>query len=57
MGEGLVNYPLFIKRLHEIGYDGAITIEREISGEKQIQDILSAKSILENLFDENGCRE
>lgn len=56
MGEGLVNYPLFIKRLKEIGYDGAITIEREISGEKQIEDILMAKGILEKLFDEYGCR-
>lgn len=57
MGEGLVNYPLFIRRLKEIGYDGAITIEREISGEKQIQDIIMAKELLEKLFDENCCKE
>ncbi|MCQ2428030.1 MAG: sugar phosphate isomerase/epimerase [Clostridia bacterium] len=50
LGEGRVNYPLFIARLKELGYDGAITIEREISGEKQIEDILSAKAILEKLI-------
>lgn len=54
MGEGLVNYPLFIKRLHEAGYDGAITIEREIKGEKQVEDILMAKSLLEGIFKDLG---
>ena len=54
MGEGLVNYPLFIKRLHEAGYDGAITIEREIKGEKQVEDILMAKSVLEGIFKDLG---
>lgn len=52
MGEGLVNYPVFIRRLHEYGYDGAITIEREIRGDKQIEDILSAKAMLEGIFKE-----
>ena len=50
MGEGKVNYPAFIARLKEIGYDGCITIEREISGEEQIKDILYAKELLESLF-------
>ena len=50
MGEGRVNYPLFIKKLKEIGYDGAITIEREISGEKQIEDIIRARDMLNGLF-------
>ena len=52
MGEGLVNYPLFIRRLHEYGYEGAITIEREIRGDKQIEDILSAKTLLEGIYAE-----
>ncbi|MBO5452474.1 MAG: sugar phosphate isomerase/epimerase [Clostridia bacterium] len=50
LGEGKVNYPQFISRLREIGYDGAITIEREISGEKQISDIKNAKEYLNSLI-------
>lgn len=50
LGQGRVDYPRFIAALKEKGYDGAITIEREISGEKQIEDILSAKKILEELI-------
>ena len=50
MGEGRVDYPRFIAKLKEIGYDGAITIEREISGEKQIEDIRMAKALLEKLI-------
>jgi len=47
-----VNFPALIKRLKEVGYDGPITIEREISGEKQIEDILYAKHFLEKLIQE-----
>lgn len=47
LGEGDVNFPALISRLKEFGYDGTITIEREISGEKQIADILTAKERLE----------
>ena len=50
MGQGRVNYPAFIAKLKEIGYDGAITIEREISGEEQTRDILAAKTLLESLM-------
>ena len=50
MGEGKVNYPAFVAKLKEIGYDGPITIEREISGEEQIKDILRAKKMLEELI-------
>ena len=50
IGEGKVNFPLFVAKLKEIGYDGTITIEREISGEQQIKDILSAKTLLEGLI-------
>ena len=52
LGEGRVNYPAFIKKLKEIGYDGAITIEREISGDQQIADIKAAKTLLEQLWNE-----
>lgn len=50
LGAGKVNYPAFIARLKEIGYDGPITIEREISGDQQIKDILMAKKLLEDLI-------
>lgn len=50
LGQGKVNYPLFIRRLKEIGYEGDITIEREISGERQKKDILMAKELLEGLI-------
>lgn len=50
IGDGKVNYPAFISRLKEIGYNGAITIEREISGDQQIEDIKYAKEFLEKLI-------
>lgn len=50
LGEGKVNFPVFVAKLKEIGYPGDITIEREISGEKQKKDILSAKAVLETLI-------
>ncbi len=50
MGDGKVNYPEFIKKLKEIGYDGPITIEREIAGDEQIKDIIYAKEMLEELW-------
>ncbi len=53
LGDGKVNYPAFIKKLKEIGYDGPITIEREISGDEQTQDIIYAKELLEKLIAQN----
>ena len=49
IGQGKVNFPAFIKRLKEIGYRGPLTIEREISGPKQMEDIRAAKTYLEKL--------
>ena len=50
LGEGKVNFPCFINKLKEVGYDGTLTIEREISGEQQIKDIKAAKIFLEELI-------
>ena len=50
LGQGKVNFPCFIFRLKEMGYDGPITIEREISGEQQKKDILEAIKLLEPLI-------
>ena len=52
LGEGKVNIRALVARLKEVGYDGALTIEREISGDQQVKDILMAKSLLENLIQE-----
>lgn len=50
LGEGKVNYPMLLKKLKEAGYDGDISIEREIEGPKQREDILKAKAMLEELI-------
>ena len=50
IGDGKVNFPEFIKKLKAVGYDGAITIEREISGDEQTKDIIHAKELLESLM-------
>jgi sugar phosphate isomerase/epimerase len=50
LGKGRVNFPRFIARLKELGYDGPITIEREISGEQQRKDILEAIEFLKGLI-------
>jgi sugar phosphate isomerase/epimerase len=50
LGEGAVHGPEWIKTLLELNYRGPLTIEREISGEEQKQDILRAKSLLEGLL-------
>jgi sugar phosphate isomerase/epimerase len=47
VGQGKVRFPEFLKRLKEIGFDGELIIEREISGEQQIRDIRQAVSDLQ----------
>lgn len=50
IGQGKANFPVLIQKLKEAGYRGALTIEREIEGEKQTQDILASKAYLEKLI-------
>jgi L-ribulose-5-phosphate 3-epimerase len=50
LGQGRVNFPALIGRLKALGYAGALTIEREISGEQQIADIKLGKTFLEGLI-------
>lgn len=52
VGLGKVNFPVLLKKLKALGYDGSLTIEREISGEQQIKDILEAQSYLNALIKE-----
>jgi len=50
LGQGKVNVPALVARLKAIGYNGPLTIEREIHGDQQIADIRAAKELLEKLL-------
>ena len=53
LGDGVVDFPRFMKKLRSLGYDRFLTIEREISGPQQKKDILMAKEYIERLLREN----
>jgi L-ribulose-5-phosphate 3-epimerase len=50
IGQGKVDFPRIIQRLKDLNYRGAVTIEREISGPRQVGDVRAAKAYLENLI-------
>jgi L-ribulose-5-phosphate 3-epimerase len=50
IGQGKVNFPALIGLLKKAGYQNPLTIEREIEGAKQTEDILAAKAYLEKLI-------
>ncbi len=50
IGEGKVDFPKVIRKLKDMKFRGHITIEREISGRRQIEDILKSKKYLEELI-------
>jgi L-ribulose-5-phosphate 3-epimerase len=50
IGKGKVDFPRIIARLKEMNYRGAVTIEREISGPRQMEDVRAAKEYLEKLI-------
>ena len=50
IGKGKVDFPRIIARLKELDYRGAVTIEREVSGPQQVEDVRAAKSYLEKLI-------
>jgi len=50
IGEGKADFPRLIARLKQLGYDGPLTIEREISGPRQLEDIRKEKVYLEKLL-------
>lgn len=52
VGEGKANFPALIKGLKEHGFDGSLTIEREISGEQQLIDIKETQAYLKQLIAE-----
>ena len=50
IGKGKVDFPRIIERLKQLDYRGAVTIEREISGPKQVEDVRDAKLYLQKLI-------
>jgi L-ribulose-5-phosphate 3-epimerase len=50
IGQGKVNFPVLIPLLKKAGYVGPLTIEREIAGAKQAEDIQASKAFLEKLI-------
>ena len=52
IGQGKVDFKGVISGLHALGYDGYVTIEREISGEQQTKDILAARDYLNAIINE-----
>ena len=52
VGEGKVNFKALFEKLHELDYDSYVTIEREISGDQQLKDILESREYLQNIIDE-----
>jgi L-ribulose-5-phosphate 3-epimerase len=50
LGEGRVSFPALIAKLRALGFTGALTIEREISGPQQIEDIRRGKRYLEAIL-------
>ena len=52
IGDGKVDFPALFRKLKELGYNSYVTIEREIDGEQQTEDIRYAKKYLENIINE-----
>ncbi len=52
LGTGKVDFKRFLAGLKEYNYCGPITIEREIGGDQQLEDIMEAKAFLERLIRE-----
>jgi L-ribulose-5-phosphate 3-epimerase len=50
IGKGLVDFHLVLSKLKGLGYTGAVTIEREISGTQQIEDVKAEKLYLEGIL-------
>jgi sugar phosphate isomerase/epimerase len=50
IGQGKVDFPKVIAGLKRLGYEGPLTIEREIAGPRQLEDIRKEKQYLEKLI-------
>jgi sugar phosphate isomerase/epimerase len=54
IGAGRVDFPRLLNKLRQLGYAGALTIEREISGVQQIADIRAGKLLIEQILHDMG---
>ncbi len=52
VGQGKVRFPKFLQSLRNIGFDGELVIEREISGEKKVEDIRQTVQNLRKWLDD-----
>ena len=50
IGTGLVNFAEVFRGLRKVGYTGAVTIEREIDGPQQLEDVKKEKLYLERVL-------
>ncbi len=50
IGSGYVDFKRVFTRLYQLGYEGAITIERETSGPQQVEDVKNEKVYLEKII-------
>lgn len=58
LGDGKADFEKLFAKLHELDYNGFVTIEREIEGDQQTEDILYARRYLENIITKiYGCVE
>ena len=52
VGEGSVNFPVFLPKLLKSGYKGDLYIEREITGPQQLEDIKKTVKYIKKLMQE-----
>ena len=52
IGQGLVDFKKVFTKLHNFGYTGAISIERETSGPQQMEDVKTEKIYLQRILEE-----
>ncbi len=50
VGEGSVNFPVFLPKLLQRGYKGDLYIEREIDGDEQMSDVIKTIAYLRELM-------
>ena len=50
IGQGKVDFPRIVTRLKQLNYQGAVTIEREIAGPEQLEDVRASKHFLAALI-------
>ena len=51
IGQGKVDFEKVITKLHELGFTGELVVEREITGEQQAKDIMTALDYICKLVD------